>query len=92
MGWTLAGVTFRRMGKQVRVHADGNNAAWMCDRAGCHHPVLFTYLEGRIGSGPNRPTKCPGCGNAYSLSPPFGARAQPSAGMSEQPAPIMDIV
>lgn len=70
MGWTLTGVQFVRNGQTTVAFADGNNVAWCCDKKGCGRPLLLTYVEGRIGSHPTRPTTCPGCKTDYSLSPP----------------------
>ena len=92
MGWTLTGVVFRRNGQRTRVHADGNNLAWSCDHDGCVHPVLFIYLNGRIGSGPAFPSPCPACGATYSLAPAFDTQPQPPKGVVRAPATHMDIV
>jgi len=92
MGWTLSGVHFHRNNQPTQVYADGNNAAWVCDRTSCGHPILFTYLEGRIGSEPAHPTRCPKCSATYSLSPAFGSNPQPPKGDIRKPAPVMHIV
>lgn len=76
MGWTFTPqdpdgnsnpVAFDFEGAPTRVHADGNNSAWSC--ASCGHPVLFVYLQGRIGSAEDDPTECAGCGKEYYLNP-----------------------
>jgi len=89
MGWTLQGVQFQHQGVPTQMHADGNNAAWVCPK--CKHPVLFVYQNGRSGSGPNSRTYCPGCPASYHLSPPF-TRPEPPAGNPVQPAPIMQVI
>jgi hypothetical protein len=92
MGWTLTGVQFQHNGAPTRVHADGNNVAWVCPI--CGSPVLLVYQQGRIGSHPNRPSPCPGpgCGATYSLDPPFGFQPQPPAGQIAVPAAQTSIV
>lgn len=90
MGWTLSGAHFRRHGVVLassKVHADGNNLAWVCE---CGAPVLLIYLDGRAGSDPRHPRVCPGaCGATYSLSPPYRS---PPPGPSQVPAAVIDIV
>src|SRR5687767_2019323 len=89
MGWTLKDVEFEHDGTPATVHADGNNVAWICPS--CRSPVLLVYRAGRIGSHPDRPSPCLGCGAAYSLKPPFGFQPEPPAGERVCPAPQMSI-
>ena len=88
MGWTLTGVAFTRLGAPTQTHAIGNNLAWNCPD--CAHPVLFVY-RGAGGKLAN-PAICPGCGQQYYLTPPYGAVVEPPAGIITQPAAIMQIV
>lgn len=74
MGWSFNGVTFHHGGSLTTVHADGNNVAWKCPK--CNQPVLLVYQNGRIGSGPNRPSICP-CGTPYFLDPQYSSPEPP---------------
>ena len=87
MGWTLTGVAFHFDGAPTTAHADGNNVAWTCPF--CHHPLLFVYGRGRIGSAAQRPNECPGCDQQFHLDPPYGFAPEPPAGESHQPAAEM---
>ena len=69
MGWKLTGVNFLYDRRKATVIADGNNAAWCCPCG--MGPILFIYLEGRIGSHEDIPSRCPNCNNGYYLDPQF---------------------
>lgn len=90
MGWTLKQVQFTHNGASTVVHADGNNAAWVC--ASCGAPVLLVYQNGRVGSGPQDRSTCRGCGSKYHLSPAYGSQPEPPRGSTAKPAPVMQIV
>jgi hypothetical protein len=88
MGWTLSSVSFRRNGLVTAVDAYGNNVAWVC---ACGLPLLFTYQDGKPGSASGSPKTCD-CGLSYFLHPEYGTLPEPAAGVSDHPAPVMDII
>jgi hypothetical protein len=88
MGWSLGKTSgFEYQGLPTKVHADGNNVAWTCPN--CGHPVLFVYGNGRIGSSPQKPTRCGGCPMTYHLEPAY-SKPEPEA--SVPPASVMRIL
>ena len=55
-------------GNPINVHADGNNAAFIC--WGCGHPVLALpprKEDGKLAGGKPKEAICIRCGKTYSL-------------------------
>jgi hypothetical protein len=89
MGWSFSvPLEFQHRGHSTKVHADGNNVAWVCP---CGHPVLFVYQQGRRGSSSACPTICQGCHTSYSLSPAYSS-PEPPRGQPQAPAAVVSIV